>query len=42
MLRQLEAENVIVRMREGAGRQSAIYALPALISIAEGRPIFDE
>ena len=42
MLRQLKAGNVIVRIREGAGRQPAIYALPALINIAEGRPIFDE
>lgn len=40
MLRQLEAEGVINRIREGGGRTPAIYALPELINIAEGRPVF--
>lgn len=40
MLRQLEAGGLIARVREGAGRQPAIYALRELINIAEGRPIF--
>ncbi len=40
MLRQLEAEGVITRIREGGGRTPATYALPELINIAEGRPVF--
>lgn len=39
MLRQLEAAGLIQRMREGAGRISAIYALPELINITEGRAV---
>jgi Fic family protein len=39
MLRQLEAEGVITRIREGGGRTPAIYALPRLINIAEGRTV---
>jgi Fic family protein len=40
MLRQLEAGGVITKIREGAGRTPAVYALPQLINLAEGRPIF--
>lgn len=39
MLRQLEGAKLIKRIREGAGRTAAVYALPALINIAEGRPV---
>jgi len=42
MLRQLEGGGVITRIREGSGRTPAIYALPALINTAEGRPVFRE
>ncbi len=42
MLRQLEAEGVITRLRMGSGRTPAIYALPNLINIAEGRTVFKE
>jgi Fic family protein len=42
MLRQLEGEGLIKRLREGAGRTPAIYALPQLINIAEGRTVFQE
>jgi Fic family protein len=40
MLRHLESEGVIQRVREGSGRTPAIYALPQLINIAEGRTVF--
>ena len=40
VLRQLEAAGLIRRVREGAGPLPAIYALPELINIAEGRPVF--
>lgn len=39
MLRQLEAEGLITRIREGAGRIPAVYAMPRLINITEGRAI---
>lgn len=39
MLRQLEAENLITRVREGAGRTPAVYAMPRLINITEGRAV---
>lgn len=42
MLRQLEAGRVITKVREGAGRTPAVYALPSLINLAEGRAIFRE
>lgn len=42
MLRQLEAEGIISRLREGGGRTPSIYAFPRLINIAEGRPVFRE
>jgi len=40
MLRQLEAEGLIQRLREGAGPSPSIYALPQLINITEGRAVF--
>ena len=40
MLLQLEAEGIITRIREGAGRTPAIYALPRLINVTEGQEIF--
>ena len=40
MLRQLEAANLIERLRDGAGPTPAVYVLPQLINITEGRPIF--
>jgi Fic family protein len=40
VLRQLEAANLIRRIREGAGPVPAVYALPELINIAEGRTVF--
>lgn len=40
MLRQLEAEGVIRRIREGAGRTPAVYAFPALLSVVEAKPVF--
>lgn len=40
MLRQLEAAGIITRIREGAGRTPAVYAMPDLVNLAEGRPIF--
>lgn len=42
MLRQLEAEGVITRLREGGGRTPSIYALPTLINIAEGKTVFTQ
>jgi Fic family protein len=39
MLRQLESANLIKRIRDGSGRSPAVYALPRLINIAEGRSI---
>lgn len=40
MLRQLEAEGLIRRLREGAGPTPAIYAMTQLMNITEGRPVF--
>lgn len=40
MLRQLEGAGLIKRIREGVGPISAVYALPTLINIAEGRSVF--
>jgi len=40
VLRQLEGAGLIRRVREGAGPLPAIYALPELINIAEGRTVF--
>jgi Fic family protein len=37
MLRQLERAGLIQRVREGAGRRSAIYAMTRLIHVADGR-----
>lgn len=39
MLRQLTEAGLIVRLREGAGRLAAVYAMPQLINITEGRPV---
>ncbi len=40
MLRQLEGDGLIRRLREGSGPTPAIYTLPELINITEGRPVF--
>jgi Fic family protein len=40
MLRQLADDGLIVRLREGGGRVPAVYALPQLINITEGRAVF--
>ncbi len=40
MLRQLSDSGVITRIRDGAGRTPALYAVPTLINIVEGRTIF--
>lgn len=42
MLRQLEGDGIITKLRTGGGRTPAIYALPRLINIAEGKPVFRE
>lgn len=42
MLRQLESEQIITKIREGSGRTPAIYAFPKLINIAEGKAVFRE
>lgn len=42
MLRQLETNGLITKIREGSGRTPAIYAFPQLINIAEGKPVFRE
>ena len=42
MLRQLEGERIITKIREGSGRNPAIYALPRLINIAEGKTVFKD
>ena len=39
MLRQLEAEGLITRIREGTGRTPSVYAMPRLINITEGRAV---
>jgi Fic family protein len=39
MLRQLEAAGLIRRVREGTGRTPAVYTLPNLINITEGRAV---
>jgi Fic family protein len=42
MLRQLERNQIITKIREGSGRTPAIYAFPRLINIAEGKAVFRE
>jgi hypothetical protein len=42
MLRQLEGDRIITKIREGSGRTPAIYAFPRLINIAEGKAVFRE
>jgi Fic family protein len=39
MLRQLNDAGLITRVRDGGGRVSAIYAMPQLINITEGRRV---
>ena len=39
MLRQLETAGLIARVRDGSGPMPAIYAMPELINIAEGRAV---
>ena len=39
MLRQLDAGGLIKIVREGLGRRAAVYAMPQLINIAEGRAV---
>jgi len=40
MVRQLKEANILLTLREGAGRRSAIHAFPELINITEGRELF--
>ncbi|MEH6585189.1 MAG: Fic/DOC family N-terminal domain-containing protein [Halioglobus sp.] len=40
MVRQLRDANILLTLREGAGRRSAIHAFPELINITEGREVF--
>ena len=40
MLRAMEGEGILHRLRDGAGRTPAIYALRELINITEGRSVF--
>ena len=39
MLRQLETAGIIKRIRDGSGPKPAVYAMPQLINIAEGRAV---
>ena len=39
MLRQLEGDGLITRIREGTGRTPSVYAMPRLINITEGRAV---
>lgn len=41
MLRQLENAGLIVKMRDGSGPRPAIYAMPRLLNIAEGRKVME-
>jgi len=40
MVRQLRDANILLTLREGAGRRPAIHAFPELINITEGREVF--
>lgn len=40
MMRQLKEANILLTLREGAGRRPAIHAFPELINITEGREVF--
>ena len=40
LLAKLKSAGVITTLQEGAGRRSAIHALPELINITEGREVF--
>lgn len=39
ILRQLHEAGLILRIREGSGRRPAVFALPKLLNIAEGRDV---
>ncbi|AWV23942.1 Fic family protein [Roseomonas mucosa] len=39
MLRKLEAAGAIKKLREGSGQKPAVYAMPELINITEGRAV---
>jgi len=39
LLKKLADAEVIKRIRPGSGRRAAVYALPQLVNIAEGRPV---
>lgn len=41
ILKALVNDKIIVQLREGSGPRSAIYALPSLIKISEGREVLD-
>jgi Fic family protein len=40
MVRQLRGAGILLTLREGAGRRSAIHAFPELINITEDREVF--
>lgn len=40
MLRQLFEAGIVTKIKEGAGRSPAIYAVPSLINITEGKQVF--
>ena len=42
MVRQLKEANILLTLREGAGRRSAIHAFPELINITEDRELFSK
>ena len=42
ILHQLKEEKILEVLKEGAGRSSAIYAFPTILSIAEGKELFVE
>ncbi len=42
MLRLLESNGIITKIRGGSGRTPAIYAFPRLLNIAEGKGVFKE
>ena len=42
ILAQLWKGNLVRKVREGSGRTPAVYALPELINITEGRTVMPE
>lgn len=40
LLRQLRDAEIVVELRQGAGRRPGILAFPSLLNIAEGRSLF--